>query len=273
MLKEAHVDKTGFDRMKLRQRHLDFSGAKNFRDLGGYPARDGRTVRWGLLYRSDGLNKLTDTDIKLISSLSLQRVIDFRSDYERELEPDRLPADGNIQRVEIPMLDASTALIQESRDELAEKLKWIDPVQYMTDTYTGFVNRFTPDFGRFLREVASAHGQPVLFHCTAGKDRTGFAAALLLKILDVPHETVAQDYLLTNDYFFAGYRRNLMLARILKGKRFAESLKGFMRAELTYLSVAFDTIDREYGSFETYIHEGVGLSTTDVERFRAIYLE
>ena len=273
MLKEVHVEKTRFDRMKLRQRHLDFSGAKNLRDLGGYQTIDGRSVRWGLLYRSDGLHKLTDADLIRLSALSLSRVVVFRSEYEKSLGSDRLPVDGNIQRVEIPILDASTALIQESRTELAEKLRRIDPVQYMTDTYMGFVTRFTPEFGRFLHEIASANGQPVLFHCTAGKDRTGFAAALLLKILGVPHETVVQDYLLTNDYFLAGYRWNLMLARFMKGKRFAESLKGFMRAEPGYLSVAFDAIDREYGSFETYIRDGLDLSAVDVEHFRAIYLE
>lgn len=274
MLKELHLNGTTSIRTeKPKQRHLDLSGAKNFRDLGGYQTVDGKTIRWGLLYRSDGLQKLTDHDQQCLSTLCLDRVIDFRSTYERDLWTDRLSTGSNIQVVEIPILDASTALVQESRDEFVKKLRTIDPVKYMTESYVGFATQFTPAFGQFFRELASAEGRPVLFHCTAGKDRTGFAAAILLRVLGVPHETVVDDYLLTNDYFFAGHRWNLMLARWMKGRQFADAIKGFMRADVSYLSVSFDTIDREYGSFEKYIRDGIGLSTADVERFKAIYLE
>ena len=254
-------------------RHLRFSGAKNFRDLGGYQTEDGRATRWGLLYRSGGLHKLTDTDLKHLSALMLSRVIDFRSDYEKEREPDRLPVDEDIRFVSIPILDASTALVQVPRDELVKRLRDVDSRDYMSKTYVGFVTRFTPDFQRFFRELTSAEGLPVLFHCTAGKDRTGFAAAILLRLLGVPHETVTRDYLLTNDYFFARYRWNLLLARLMKGERFANAIRGFMRAEPYYLSDAFDAVDREFGSFERYIREGIGLSPAEVEHLRATYLE
>ena len=254
-------------------RHLRFTGAKNFRDLGGYQTADGRTVRWGLLYRSDALHALTDFDLERLSALSLSRVIDFRSDYERQQAPDRLPAGGNIPCAQIPILDASTALVQVPRDELAKKLRNVDPHEYLHETYVGFVTRFTPDFRLFFRELVSAGGQPVLVHCTAGKDRTGFAAAILLRLLGVPHETVIQDYLLTNEYFFAHYKWNLVLARLMKGGRFADAIRGFMRAEPQYLSTAFDTMDREFGSFERYIRDGIGLSPTEVEHLRTTYLE
>lgn len=274
MLKEARiagvsVNQTG----PSKQRHLDLTGAKNFRDLGGYQTVDGRTVRWGLLFRSDGLQALTEADLQQLALLNLERVIDFRSEYEKELGVDRLPVASNIRRVEIPILDASSALVREARDELVKKLRTIDPAQYMLESYMGFVQKFTPEFKRFFSELKSAEGRPVLFHCTAGKDRTGFAAALFLRLVGVPHETTLEDYLLTNTYFFAGHRWNLMLARLMKGKRFAETLRGFMRAEAQYLSTAFDTIDRDYGSFENYMRVGIGLSTADVERFKLIYLE
>ena len=272
MLTELDI-KTSRIQNDKRQRHLDFSGAKNFRDFGGYQTVDGRTVCWGLLYRSDGLDKLTDADLQRLSSLGLDRVIDFRSEYEKSLGADRLPVDGNIQRVEIPILDASTAAVAQSRDEFVAKLTTIDSAKFMLETYVGFATQFTPEFRHFFYEVEAADGRPVLFHCTAGKDRTGFAAALLLRVLGVPQETVMQDYLLTNEYFFGGYRWNLMLARLMKGKRFADSLKGFMRAEAHYLSSAFDAIDREYGSFEKYVCDGIGLSAADIERFKTLYLE
>jgi protein-tyrosine phosphatase len=273
MLKELYFNKTSGIQNDKRQRHLDFSGAKNFRDLGGYQTVDGRTIRWGLLYRSDGLLRLTDADLQRLTSLGLERVIDFRSEYEKTLEQDRLPMNTTIQRVEIPILDASTKAVAESREEFVKKIKTIDSAKFMLETYVGFVTQFTPEFGRFFRELTAAEGRPVLFHCTAGKDRTGFAAALLLRVLGVPQGTVLEDYLLTNDYFFAGYKWNLMLARLVKGKRFSDALKGFMCAEARYFSAAFDTIERKYGSFELYIRDGIGLSAADVERFKAIYLE
>jgi protein-tyrosine phosphatase len=219
------------------------------------------------------LDKLTDPDLQRLSALGLDRVIDFRSEYEKELGADRLPMDGNIQQVAIPILDASTAAVTESRDEFVAKLKNIDSAKFMLETYVGFVAQFTPSYQQFFHELTVAEGRPVLFHCTAGKDRTGFAAALILRVLGVPHETVMEDYLLTNEYFFAGYKWNLILARLLKGKRFATAIRGFMRAEPRYLSTAFETIDREYGSFEKYIRDGIGLSAVDVERFKAVYLE
>jgi protein-tyrosine phosphatase len=273
MLKEARMERMGIGIMTKPQRHLDLRGTKNFRDLGGYHTVDDRTLRWGLLYRSDGLDKLTDPDLQRLSALCLDRVIDFRSAFEKGLGADRLPADGNIQQVAIPILDASTAAVAESRDEFVKKLKHIDAPKFMLETYVGFATQFTPAFRGFFRELAAADGRPVLFHCTAGKDRTGFAAALILRVLGVPYETVMEDYLLTNEYFFAGYKWNLILARLMKGKRFANSIRGFMRAEPRYLSTAFETIDREYGSFERYIQEGIGLSAADAERFKAIYLE
>lgn len=274
MLKEAHLERTVIDQtVEPKRRHLEFSGVKNFRDLGGYRTVDGKTVRWGALYRSDGLHKLTDRDVKRLSALCLERVIDFRSEYEKGEEPDRLPAEADIQRVEIPILDASTAVVQESRDEFVKSLKNIDPLLYMTATYVGFVTQFTTAFQQFFQELTAAEGRPVLFHCTAGKDRTGYAAAILLRVLGVPHETVLEDYLLTNDYFFAGYKWNLMLARLLKGKRFANAVKGFMLADPRYLLTAFETVDRQFGSFENYIRNGLGLSAGDIDRFKAIYLE
>ena len=274
MLDEARLPKVVMDQTVMpKQRRLYFSGVKNFRDLGGYKTKDERSVRWGLLYRSDGLHKLTDADLPRFLSLDLDRVIDFRSDYEREMEPDRLPGDANIRLVDIPILDASTALVRESREELTRKLKNIDPVEYMTQSYVGFVRKFTPEFGRFFCELSAANGQPILFHCTAGKDRTGFAAALILRMLGVRHETVMQDYLLTNDYFFAGYRWNLIMARVMKGKRFTDAIKGFMLADPRYLLVAFETIECEYGSFQNYLRSGLGLSDADIESFKALYLE
>lgn len=273
MFEEVRMERMGTVKKTKPQRYLYFRGTKNFRDLGGYQTADGKSLRWGLLYRSDGLDRLTDRDLPRLSALCLDRVIDFRSEFEKGLGADCLPVDGNTKQVAIPILDASTAAVAESRDEFVKKLKDIDAPKFMLETYMGFATQFTPAYQQFFRELIAAEGRPVLFHCTAGKDRTGFAAALILRVLGVPHETVMEDYLLTNEYFYGGYKWNLILARLMKGKRFANAVRGFMRAEPRYLATAFETIDREYGSFDNYIRDGIGLTAADVERFKAIYLE
>lgn len=256
-----------------KQRHLRFSGTKNFRDLGGYATEQGLTVRWNVLYRSDSLHKLTNADLKFISALNLARIIDFRAPYEALREPDRLPDDLAVHLLSLPMEDSSTKVWHEARDEMVKNIKTLNPVQYMTQTNVELATKFTPEYRLFFRELLASNGKPLLFHCAAGKDRTGFAAASLMRILGVPHATLMQDYLLTNQYLLAGYQRQIFVAGLLRGKRFADGIRGFMRADERYLSAAFDTIDREYGSFENYTRVGLELSELDIERLKKLYLE
>jgi protein-tyrosine phosphatase len=257
---------------EIKKRHLPFSGAKNFRDLGGYQMLDGHTVRWNVLYRSDSLHKLTDSDLRYLSALMLERVIDFRVAHEKQLEPDRLPKDADIRVVEIPIFDASTRVWHNAREGLEKYLKDVNPAQYMIKANVELATRFIPEMRHFLHEVLSANGKPILFHCAAGKDRTGFAAAVLLQILGVPFATVMQDYLLSNQYYLSSYRWGLMLLRLVKGKRFAEVTRGFMEVRPEYLSAGFDYINREFNSFENYVSDVLGLTEKDVERLKSLYL-
>ncbi len=268
------MEKAGIQQVdKTRNRRLRFSGAKNFRDLGGYKTVAGKTVRWGSLYRSDALNKLRDADLKLLSTLNLHQIIDLRSGYERELYPDRLPSELASLVAEIPILDRGSEAFKAPREELAKLLKEIKVTEFMTSAYMEYASRFTAEMKQFLNALISSKGRPVLFHCTAGKDRTGFAAALILRILGVPHNVVMDDYLLSNQYFYSGHRWNVALLRILRGKQFANVVNDFMMVRAADLSTAFETIDRDYGSFENYICNGLGLSLEDVEHLKSFYLE
>src|SRR5262245_10380934 len=207
MFKETYLEPMQAERVDGQKvRLLPFGGAKNFRDLGGYQTTDGRTIRWNVLYRSDALHKLTDADLSHLSALMLDRIIDFRVQHEKDREPDRLPGNMEIRVIALPILDSSTQAWHDSREEFVRNLKKINPVSYMVRTNVELATRFTPEFKLFLQELLSASGHPVLFHCAAGKDRTGFAAAILLRILGVPREVVMQDYLLTNQYFMSAYR-------------------------------------------------------------------
>jgi protein-tyrosine phosphatase len=275
-----HLERTDLDSaavqsyMEVRKRRLPFSGAKNFRDLGGYQTLDEKFVRWGLLYRSDSLHKLTNSDLKRLSALDLESIVDFRSPKEKETWPDRLPAGMAARLVEIPIVDSSTQMYQNgSRDELVKNLKNIDPRQYLSGTNVELATRFTTEMRKFIDVLFASNGRPVLFHCTAGKDRTGFAAAITLRMLGVSQDVVMEDYLLSNKYFYAAHRRNLLLLRLLKGKQITQVVSGMIKADSAYLSIGFQTIDQSYGSFDNYVHEALGLTIEEVDRLRTLYLQ
>ena len=257
-----------------KSRWIAFSGVRNFRDLGGYRTISGQTVRRGLLYRSANLYNLTDKDLQRLHRLSLKRIIDFRADFEKANEPDRLPADANIQVLEIPILDTSTdAAFSLEQQIKAGKVDGINPAKLLIDANVQLVTEFTPQYRRFIHEILEASGQPVLFHCTAGKDRTGFAAAILLRILGVPQDTVMFDYLLSNQYYFKPLRRNLILLTLAKGRKTARVVAGFLEAKASYLAAAFETIEWQYGSFDQYVSQGLELTKEQVEHLRMLYLQ
>lgn len=255
-------------------RWIALSGVRNFRDLGGYRAFDRRTIRRGLLYRSANLHNLTDKDLQRLDRLSLKRVVDFRADFEKTSEPDRLPMDSNIQVLEIPILDTSTDVALSLEQQIkAGKVDDINPTKLLIDANIQLATEFTPQYRRFIHEVLAANGQPILFHCTAGKDRTGFAAAILLRILDVPLETVMFDYLLSNQYYFKPLRRNLIIIALAKGLKTARVVAGFLEVKASFLSTAFETINWQYGSFDEYVRQGLGFTQEQVEHLQMLYLQ
>ena len=163
------------------ERSLGFAGASNFRDLGGYAGAGGLPVRWRRLFRSDHLAGLTPKDAQQFQRLGVTRVFDFRGEQERAAVPYELP--GVTQHA----LTIEPTVVQRMKDLLdaGEAITPERTVALMQQTYRGFVHdnadRFAELFAHLLADDA-----PLVFHCTAGKDRTGFAAALILLALDVP---------------------------------------------------------------------------------------
>lgn len=263
------------ERRQPGQRLL-FDGAGNLRDLGGYRAADGRTVRWGALYRSDHLNKLSARDLRLLKQLELAVLIDFRSGGEKAEAPNRLPRGHAIRVVELPLFDddASSAMGGTLRARIARgDLEGIDAAALLVEANQRLVTEFTPVYRQFLAELLAARGAPVLFHCTAGKDRTGFAAAVVLRLLGVPEEAIVADYLRSHAYSLAARRRDLLLLRLLKGPAITAIVRTLLGVEAAYLQAAFTAIDQTYGSFEAYAREGLGLDQAAIDQLRAALLE
>ena len=262
-------DPSGLD----RNRHIELDGADNFRDMGGYSTEDGRRVRWGKLFRSDDLTRLSPDDLEVLEALGIRMVCDFRSRRERKHEPDRLPRRRpNVEALEITMDDADPQTVRGR--VLSGTLDEHDYRAVMTKGYRSFVAKHTPQFASLLRSLTDSTNIPALVHCTGGKDRAGFAAALVLRTLGVPKETVMADYLLTNNYTERKREHQLWLIWFASLFRVSpESARPLMRANPAYLDAAFAEIDTRYGSFDAYVENGLGLDETDVEHLRSMLLE
>ena len=171
-------------------------GASNFRDLGGYPGHDGRPVRWRRLFRSDHLGGLTEADKAQLVALGLARSFDFRGEAERAAVGYQLP--GLTQH----SLAIEPTVVQRMQDlvDAGQSLTPAHASELMAELYRALVNDQSHRFAELFEHLLTADA-PVVFHCTAGKDRTGFAAALVLLALGVPRDVVQQDYLLTNRVF------------------------------------------------------------------------
>lgn len=260
---------------RASHRLLNFEGIANFRDLGGYRTAEGKSVRWGVLYRSGQLGDASQADLQVLGRLALQAIVDFRSDAEKTEAPGPFPDSANPALVDIPIMDAGdeTVLVEIMRRVEEGDFSGFDPDAIMENANRQLANSFAPQFAKFLQVVLAAGGKPVLWHCSAGKDRTGYASALLLRLLGVPEEVILEDYMLSEGPSQAGRRQELMMLRVFKGKEAADKLAVLLSVKKSWLRAAFDEIDRRYGNFDAYRSEALGLSTDDIHRLQASLLE
>jgi len=255
-------------------RKLPFTGAHNFRDLGGYKTEDGRTLKWGKLYRSDDLHFLTDEDVKYLSRLGVKSVVDFRSDEEREAEPDRLTP--NMTQVFLPIKFQPKDMGDESLVGYMKDITLgnIDASNLLRDFNIVIVNDFAEEYKKFFRHIIENNAEPIVFHCTAGKDRAGFASAMILSVLGVPREKVIEDYLLTNTYVkdhVDGEMLEIKLKTFFKAD--TDNLRKIHLVEERYIQAAFDTIDSEWDGMDNYISAALDLSGEDILKLKDFYLE
>jgi protein-tyrosine phosphatase len=251
-------------------RLLNFEGISNFRDLGGYPADEGRQVKWGALYRAGTLAHSSNADLQGLEQLNLKTLIDFRSAAEKEQEPNRLPDPVGFSVVEIPTLDdGNKAMVGEIMERIETgNFEGLNPNQMMLDANRQFASTFTPQFRQFIETVQEANGAPIVWHCTAGKDRTGFAAAILLRILGVPQNMVMQDYMASKQHALEARKSQLLLLRLFKGQEAADKLAVLMGVEEAWLKAAFEEIDSTWGSFDNYVREALALTDRDIGQLK-----
>lgn len=260
---------------KPYKRRLPIRSISNFRDLGGYRTADGQhQVRWRTLFRSGHLNRLRGIDIDRFNALKIGTVIDFRAQREKDKEPDQLPEGSPIERIELPILDeGNSEMMKELRRRFeANDLEGLDTEALMAYAYQQFPLQFGDEYRQFVQALLESNGQPVLWHCTAGKDRAGFAAALTLRLLGVPMETIVEDYLLSGKYSKPPLRlaATLLLFRGIKAYRL---IKTMYDVEAEWIQNSFAAIEEQWGSFDAFAHNALALSDADIARLRELYLE
>ena len=247
----------------------------NFRDLGGYRTADGRRVRRGLLYRSASLADASAVDLQQLAALGIRTVCDLRTMQERADDPDRLPA--SVRSLHLPIKVKN----HHESGLLLGLLGWLfgGARRFKADEgLNGFYREYVTDFGgvfaQVVRLAAERDNLPLLIHCTAGKDRTGFACALLQLLLGVPQEAVMREYLLSNEHlgeFRAEQLRRFRFLRLLGLSQ--ERIMPFLEVRQEYLETALAQVARDWGDVENYAHDGLGLSAEERLRLSKLLLE
>jgi len=260
-----------------QKRRIELEGAFNFRDFGGYNTQNGTKIKTGLLYRSESLARLTDNDLKKIESLGIKVICDLRAHDEKRKEPSRFPNNSGVKSVHIPMKSKrhnELGLIQRMFALITGKARKINFEKVMIEIYQEFVTDFTQEFSAILKLITYSKNLPILIHCKGGKDRTGFACALIQLILETSLELVEQDYLLTNKCF-QEIKENY-LSRFKYLSMFGvtrEKLLPFFEARKDYLEAALNQVQKDYGTINNYVQKGLGFSEIEKNKLRNSLLE
>lgn len=255
------VDRRWFDlvpdrgtELRLADRLITLQGTVNFRDAGGYRTADGHWVKMGEIYRSDALNLLTPDDLAKLQRLGIRTVFDLRMESERAKDPDRVPAGAT--HVVADVLEGTPTFTAMPKTPVEAAAMMVEGNRFMVSGDTAKA-AYTSVFDGIADE--RRHG--VLFHCTAGKDRTGWNNAALLTALGVPEETVMADYLASNTFRAAA--NEAMLSHLPAPQ--AAVYKPLLDVRPEYLDASFTEVREEYGSFRSYLKQGLGIDAHELK--------
>ena len=256
------------DAASAATRVIVLQGQSNFRDLGGYRAADGRHVKWGMIYRSGELSHLTEVDYRRISTLGIRTLYDLRDQSERASQPTLWGA-GAVNALD----SAKTGVISGALSPLSDPT--IDAGRAraaLGDFYAQMPDLYAPEFRVIIHELLEGHA-PLLLHCTAGKDRSGVASALILAALGVSRETIVQDYVLTDQLL----KPSAEPPKTEFMRRFqtlpSDVQHAIMSADPAYIGAAFRSMETRYGSVEGYFSTQLGLGPAEISRLRSLYLQ
>jgi len=247
------------------KRHVVLQGAANFRDLGGYTTSDGHHVKWGEIYRSADISKLTDADLAILKERKVTYDVDLRGHQESAQAPDKL--NPGTDYILCPAGSDNMDWIKSISKLKGNQGDSIMMVYYSNTQY--LAERYKPFFDKLLGLPAD---QSLVFHCTAGKDRTGIGAALLLYTLGVPYDTIVNDYLASNYYRRADNAK--MVGQMVKFMHVDEQVATDMASvKKEDLDATFNAITKQYGSVDIFLRTQIGLNDNKIALLKKKFLE
>jgi protein-tyrosine phosphatase len=258
-------------------KHIPLQQQPNFRDLGGFETADGRIIKTGLIYRSGELGKLTDDDLETLEALGIKTVVDLRSETEIQMfGQDRLPDNAALYSLQIDPGNWGSGLFSVPETGDFSQL----PDDLLAETNRAIIRDATHQIKSLFKLIADSANLPLVFHCTAGKDRTGMAAAVLLMALGVSPDQAELDYLKSNDFLKSTNEAQLagiqqMIAARMDIDPAAVDLSKFEQLfyqEAAYFKAALDEIEKQYGTFENYLKEGLEIDDTQVQELQELLL-
>jgi len=257
-------------------RRVGIASVPNLRDLGGYRTADGKTIATGLLYRSNQLNGIPPADMEKLAALGLKNAFDLRTAEERDKRPEELPKGVNY--VVLDVLADSPAAGPAQLEKLMTNPKLANAelgggkvVAAFQASYREFIALPSArrEFGRLYQSLSDRQQVPALFHCTTGKDRTGWAAAAFLTLMGVPKDEVYADYLRSNDYILPAYQKAIDGFVAAGGD--AEIPMAILGVKQEYLDAAFDEMQKRYVTIDRYFAEGLGIDAAQQQALRSMY--
>lgn len=263
--------------ISLTGQSLGIKSVPNLRDLGGYKTGDGRTVAAGLVYRSNQLSGISKDDMKKLAQLNLKNAYDLRTEEERKERPGELPREVNYVWLDV-LADSPQAgpaqlekLMKDPKAANAE-LGGGKVEEGFKKSYREFVSLPSArlEFRKLFISLGDPKQLPALFHCTTGKDRTGWAAASFLTLLGVPKDKVMEDYLRSNDYILPAYKK--VIDDFVKSGGDPAIPRAILGVKKEYLEASFDEMQKKYGTIEKYFSEGLGINAAKQQALRDLYL-
>jgi protein-tyrosine phosphatase len=258
--------------------NIKIQSVPNLRDVGGWPTLDGGRVRSGLMYRGTELGKLQGDDLTVFANLGIRSIYDLRTEAERSAQPDNVVP--GTQYIVLDLLkdssEAAPAQLMKALSDpkaAAEMLGGGKAVELFVHAYRQVVSLPSALAGYriFFTDLLNEAHRPVYFHCTTGKDRTGWVAAALLTLLGVPDNLVMQDYLLTNEQLLPALKPVFDHFQSLGGD--PELLRPILGVQEEYLEAAFDVMHQRFGTIQSYFADGLGLDQTVQDALRKTFVE
>lgn len=243
-------------------RRVPFAGVTNFRDLGGYPTAGGGVVRRGVVFRADGLHKLTGDDVAAFGRLGICRVFDLRSEAERTALP------NPVESISLPIIGYAG----DERPAPPPEMTAAQGEERLRDMYVGALQHSATRLGHLLGELSASDGLPAVFHCHGGKDRTGIVAALFLLALGVDEATILDDYQATSRYRTLEHQRDSHDNLIAAGLS-PEGAVAVLGTPHWAMAAALAAIGETYGGIESYLTGVAGMSESTLSRLREVHIE